>query len=243
MKCKLCIEDGVLVKKSHIIPDFMYRDLFDDKHRLFEAKVNDGELKTKIAQTGSYESNLLCKKCENERLGKLERYASMLLYGGTPTIIRNEINVHGMKSSHCKEINYPYFRLFLLSIVWRASISKLQIFHDVNLGPHEDVIRKMILNKDPGNYKKYPCIMITYINQKKLPHQLVGQPILSREGGTYTYFFLIGGVLYIYFISQHNIPDWVYECVLNSDGEMRIVHMLPKMASKTINGFIGMDIF
>jgi len=243
MKCKLCLENGVPAKKSHIIPDFMYRDLFDNKHRIFEANVKDGELKTKIAQTGSYESNLLCEKCENERLGKLERYASMLLYGGTPTIIRNEINVHGMKSSHCKEINYPYFRLFLLSIIWRASISKLQIFSNVNLGPHEDVIREMILNKDPGNYKKYPCIMITYINQKKLPHQLIGEPILSRKGGTYTYFFLIGGVLYIYFISQHNIPDWVFECVLNSDGEMRIVHMLPKMASKTINGFIGMDIF
>ena len=52
MKCKLCLEDCVLVK-SHIIPDFMYRDLFDDKHRIFEAKVNDGELKTKIAQTVS----------------------------------------------------------------------------------------------------------------------------------------------------------------------------------------------
>lgn len=221
----------------------MYRDLFDDKHRLFEANVNYGELKTRIAQTGSHEPNLLCKKCENERLGKLERYASMLLYGGTPIVMRNEINLHGMKSTHCKEINYSHFRLFLLSIIWRASISKRPIFQDVKLGPHENVIREMIINEDPGDYKKYPCIMITYINVKKLPHQLIGQPILSREGGTYTYFLLIGGVLYIYFISQHNIPAWVYECVLNSNGEMRIVHMLPKMASKTINGFIGMDLF
>ena len=243
MKCKLCLENGVLVKKSHIIPDFMYRDLFDNRHRIFEASINDGNLKTKIAQTGSYESNILCKKCENERLGKLERYASMLLYGGTPTIIKNEINIHGMKSSHCKEIHYSNFRLFLLSIIWRASISKLPNFRDVDLGPHEDVIREMILNEDPGNPKMYPCIMITYLNYKKLPHQLIGQPILSREGGAYTYFFLIGGVLYIYLISQHNIPAWVYECALNSEGEMRIVHMLPKMASKTINNFIGMDIF
>lgn len=221
----------------------MYRDLFDDKHRIFEAGINDGTIKTKITQSGIYEPNILCKKCENERLGKLERYATMLLYGGTPTIIRNEINIHGMKSSLCKEIHYSSFRLFLLSIIWRASISKLPVFKNVNLGPHENSIREMILYEDPGDPKVYPCLMITYLNQKKIPHQLIGQPILSREGGTYTYFFLIGGVIYIYFISHHNIPSWIYECVLNSEGEMRIVHMLPKMASKTINSFIGQDIF
>ena len=243
MECKLCLENGVLVRKSHIIPDFMYRDLFDNKHRLFEASLKDGALKSKIVQTGSYEPEILCEKCENERLGKLERYASMLLYGATPAVIRNEMNIHGMKSSHCREIDYSTFRLFLLSIIWRASVSKLPNFHDVNLGPHENVIRQMILNEDPGNPKIYPCLMITYLNYKNFPHQLIGQPILSKEGGAYTYFFLIGGVLYIYFISQHNIPAWIYECTLNSAGEMRIVHMLPKMAAKTINSFIGTDIF
>ena len=47
MECKLCLENGVLVRKSHIIPDFMYRDLFDNKHRLFEASLKDGALKNR----------------------------------------------------------------------------------------------------------------------------------------------------------------------------------------------------
>lgn len=73
MKCKLCPENTDLVKKSHILPDFVYRNVFDDKHRMFEIRLNDGTVKTKIGQSGSYESNILCKRCENDRLGKLER--------------------------------------------------------------------------------------------------------------------------------------------------------------------------
>jgi hypothetical protein len=36
MLCKLCLKDKKLVRQSHIIPDFMYKDIFDEKHRLFE---------------------------------------------------------------------------------------------------------------------------------------------------------------------------------------------------------------
>ncbi len=243
MKCKLCQENVDLVRKSHIIPDFMYKELFDDKHRFFEAKIDDDAIKKRIHQSGIHEPNILCKKCENERLGNLERYASMFFYKRPPEFFRNEINRHGMKYTLCKEIHYSNFRLFLLSIIWRASISKLPNFNDVNLGPHENSIREMILYEDPGDPKVYPCLMVSYLNQKEIPHQIIGQFILSKKGGAYTYFILIGGILYIYFISHHNIPSWIYECVLNTECEMKIVHMFSKMASNTINTFIGMDIF
>lgn len=32
--CKLCLEEKILLKKSHIIPEFMYKDLYDENHKL-----------------------------------------------------------------------------------------------------------------------------------------------------------------------------------------------------------------
>jgi hypothetical protein len=46
MKCKLCGNNKKLLKKSHIVPDFMYQNLFDEKHRIFEVLLKqDSQLK------------------------------------------------------------------------------------------------------------------------------------------------------------------------------------------------------
>ncbi|GEM_PF-2942036 len=34
MICKLCLKDKPLIKKSHIIPDFMYREIYDEDNRI-----------------------------------------------------------------------------------------------------------------------------------------------------------------------------------------------------------------
>ncbi len=243
MICSLCLKEKELVKKSHIIPDFMYKDLFDDKHRLYEASVKDREIKSKTIQSGGYEGDILCSECDNKVLGQLERYASMILYGDVSKVIQTQVNEHGITCTFCKEIDYTKFKLFLLSLLWRASISKLKMFKNVSLGPHEGIIRNMILNGNPGTPKKYPCLMITYLNNSKFPNQLIGQPALGRKDGSYTYYFLVGGILYIFFVSSHKIPTWIEPCVINSDGELRVVHMSNKIAEKTINSFLGVEIY
>ena len=235
--------DNKLIRNSHIIPDFMYKGLFDNKHRLHEVDVTTGQsLTSKLKQTGAKEENILCNHCDNEILGKLERYASMVLYGGIPKTMITETDSNGMTYTHCKELDYSKFKIFLLSLLWRASISSLPIFENIKLGPHDDIIRKMILSNTPDVPAKYPCVMITYLNLKEMPHQLIGQPSLSREGGGYKYLFLIGGVLYIFYVSHHNIPSWVHECAINLDGEFRIIHMSQRLAKATINNFLRMDL-
>lgn len=243
MTCKLCLKDNKLIRNSHIIPDFMYKGLFDDNHRLHEVDITTGQsLTSKLKQTGAKEENILCNHCDNEILGKLERYASMVLYGGTPTTIITETDSNSITYTRCKELDYSKFKIFLLSLLWRASISSLPIFEKIKLGPHEDIIRKMILNNTPDVPAKYPCVMITYLNLKEMPYQIIGQPNLSREGGGYKYLFLIGGVLYIFYVSHHNIPSWVKEYSINLDGELRINHMSQKLAKATINNFVRMDL-
>ncbi|MCX5717390.1 MAG: hypothetical protein NTW44_03595 [Nitrospirae bacterium] len=244
MSCKLCLKDKKLVRQSHIIPAFMYKDIFDEKHRLFEVTVTKDKdiIKDRLRQTGANEGQILCQSCDNEVLGKLERYASLVLFGGVPIKLQNITDVKGMKYTLCEEIDYAKFKLFILSLLWRASISKLPDYNNVNLGPHEDKIRQMILNSNSGGPIKYPCVMASYRNLKEAPHQFIGSPGLVKDGDGFRYLFLIGGVLYIFYVSHHNIPDWADECAINSNGELKLLHLTKKGASAVFKNFIGVDL-
>jgi len=39
--CKLCVETKPLLKQSHIIPQFMFKGLFDDTHRTVYDDMRD----------------------------------------------------------------------------------------------------------------------------------------------------------------------------------------------------------
>ena len=244
MQCRLCLKNKTLLKKSHIIPDFMYKELFDDIHRLHEVRVTEaGQLKDRIKQTGAYEGNILCFECDNERIGSVENYARKVLYGGTAISVVNERNQHGMTSTLCKEMDYSKFKLFLLSVIWRSSISSLPMFKALDLGDHEDRIRRMVLESFPGESTEYACLLMTYVHQKQVPHQIIIEPSTIFENGGFTCFLMIAGVLYIYFIGPQNIEPWAIDCIINKNGDMRVLHLPPHLARKALNKLMGVNMF
>ncbi len=242
-KCKLCFGEKELCKQSHIIPNFMYKGIFDDKNRLLLVGSEKGILTERgYRQTGEFDNQILRHSCDNVTLGKLDRYASLILYDGYPKIFENRKDNNGMEYTFCGEIDYTKFKLFLLSIVWRASVSKRPLFKEVQLGPHEDRIRQMIINGDPGEQFSYPCLIMTYLHLKDFPSDLVGQPSRTRFGGGYIYKFLIGGMIYIFFISNHIIlliPPEIRNCVINLEGELKIIHSSPALSRRILGSMIG----
>ncbi len=67
-------------------------------------------------QIVEFDSHLLDYSCDNETLGKLERYASLMLHDGYPKILENPERTDGIKYTYCAGIEYSQFQLFLLSI-------------------------------------------------------------------------------------------------------------------------------
>ena len=68
--CNLCKSDTQLLNKSHIIPDFYYREceLYDQKHQLKMMKIDEktGKLiQLKKQNTGIYDKQILCSTCDN----------------------------------------------------------------------------------------------------------------------------------------------------------------------------------
>lgn len=122
--CKLCKNETKLLKKSHLIPDFMYKNIYDEEHKLMyiSSSKEEGDKKgIGFQYTGEYEKYILCKKCDNEILGKLESYAAFVLNGGrcskeSAPIYQNIRLPNGSEFALLQNLLYDKFKLFLSSL-------------------------------------------------------------------------------------------------------------------------------
>lgn len=134
--CKLCLDYKELME-SHSIPRSYFKRL----------KKNDPQLM--VVQKGSKPKRenldpkepLLCFECEQFISQEYESYGTRLL--------RNHRNIR-KNSDHIiiNAFDYKRFYLFLLSILWRASISKSVHYSTVNGVPElDDLMRHCIKQK------------------------------------------------------------------------------------------------
>lgn len=240
--CKLCNEEKKLCEKSHIIPNFLYKDLKKEEDHFFlvQSKNNQYEKKGKL-QTGEFDKHILCEKCENEVLSRYEKYGASVLKGGVELKIGNK-RVNGVSFLEIGDIDYTSFKLFILSILWKSSISKRKLFEEINLGPYEKIIGEMILNGKPGESSKFPFLIFTYLNHKDIPADLITQPRRSKFNGGTTYNFLVGGMSYTIFISKHIIPDFVYETTIKEDNTLKIIYSDKRAMNTIFKAMTGLDI-
>jgi len=185
-----------------------------EKHNFVQLS---GPHKVRKWQKG-FKEKLLCRSCENI-LNKWETYAAQVLFGGT------EIGVEKLKDAILfQDIDYSIFKLFQLSIIWRAGVSGLQQFSNVNLGPHEEKLRCMIEKNDPSAPADYGCLVIltpTYFN---LTSQMMMLAQETRFDGQRCYIFLMAGFTWVFFISSHTrqLP-YTTKMFLSIDGVLPVI--------------------
>ncbi len=234
--CRLCERQKQLIK-AHIIPDFFYRRArgSSDKLRTFDAvKSYKGVENIRCAVTGVYDRNILCRECDNYISQNFEDYASKLLFGGLPIAIGEKSQLikdnNGVLFSQISNVHYVKFKLFLLSILWRASISTQKFFEAVQLGPHENVIRRMLIKQDAKSVGDYPMLILNYqlASRGKEVTELIGQPLRKRIENRIAYSFLLFGNVVAYLVSQeHNTPSssLFMKSTINAEGEMKWIHV------------------
>ena len=214
MQCHLCLKDKVL-QNSHIIPEFFYKPVYDGIHRLHVWSSGPDKI-NKYWQKGIREK-LLCITCE-QFLSPLEDYVKRVFYGGVEVEIKHERYGEALRN-----IDYQKFKLFQLSLLWRSSISSKKFFSEVKLGPHENRIREMLITKNPGEVHEYGCIMMCLLIDGNRPlDQMIMQPDSLRIDGHRCFRFLLGGCLWIFFVSKHSKNFRHKELFLSKKGELTI---------------------
>lgn len=191
--CKLCNGNKKLIK-SHIIPEFCYKPLYDESHR-FPGCSDAPNGNIDMRQKGIYEK-MLCEDCE-KILSKYESYVRNFLYGKNG-IIKN-------KDTYIL-VDYQKFKMFALSILWRAGIANEKSFQHVQLGKsHEEKLQKMILSGEPGKYYEYGFFLSYNIDDdEKIIDNLINNPDWKRiRNGHNLYRFLFSGIWWMFFVSNH----------------------------------------
>ena len=210
MSCRLCANSNELCR-SHIIPEFLYQPLYDEKHRF--SIVTKGTERTRYAQLGLSEK-LLCRNCE-QRFGGNEKYAAGVIsgkFGHRAEVCGNYMIINN--------IDYTRFKLFQLSILWRASVSTIEFFKLVSLGPREEKLRRMLLSDDPGDPDTFGCSVTFMHDRGEDMYDTFFNPEPMRWAGRRMHKLYFAGAAWVYHCDQRPPVPHLQKLFLQRNGRL-----------------------
>jgi hypothetical protein len=175
--------------KSHIIPRRFFELIRGSGN--YSVLVNaDKPLKEAgtFLQAGPYDDSMLCQDCER-KFSDFDNYGWQIL--GEP-LLNEGVYDNGVLYAYKIACDTDKVRRFLLSVLWRASVSSLACYSRVNLGSRGDTIKSRIFDPTPLTGNEFP------ITAMRLPMEALGkykdmlfQPLRERIYG------LISHILYL----------------------------------------------
>jgi len=145
MICKLCSEQSLLVKVSHVIPQWMYGLLPNCARNFKIVSPVEGEYK-KRSQSGFYDS-FVCKNCE-DRFGLWDDSAAKVLRT-RPVVTEDGIDFG--------QYEYGLLARFYLSVLWRMHASD-GLMVSIDLGEDAEPLRQDLRNRDDSILNRYEII-------------------------------------------------------------------------------------
>ncbi len=250
--CKLCDKEKKLLKKSHIISDFFYRqgNLYDGHHKLNRISVLNffkGVFKFSRQSSGEYDKNILCKECDGVVIKQYEDYTRKALYGGSLADsenpkFKNIKQEGGVGFTSICDLNYNKFKLCILSILWRAHHSKREFFKDISLTDiQEKQIKQYIKTGKCSSDNEWSIICFTYLNDKKISKDLIVQPNKVKNSNYILFTFLINGYFFLIYDSDKEIPEPIKDCRIKSDNTMKVIHVPKGKGWDFIKLFCGIN--
>ena len=216
----------------------MYTGLFDKNNKVVETNLFNFK-EAKYRPTGIYDKNILCKSCDTKTIGGLESYAAKILYDKKDLVWTVHEDEHIINLMF-KGVDYAKFKLFLISILWRASISKQKIFEEVNLGvKYEEMARQMIHENNPGKRYDFPTCIIGLKSDENLVKQAIVAPRRTKADGNTAYTFYINELFYWFNISEYNMQDVFRRIPIDENNEMTIGVLKGKVADDFLDSFLG----
>jgi len=230
LTCPLCNEEvEEFHKRSHILPEWMYTEIYDKKHKALE--VSKIKKKATKRQKGYY-GQFICRKCENTSQ-KYDHYASLILTNRSPNNPENqsisrkhfEYQNDGEKKEYeeWKNIDFIKFQRFVFACILRTQLAgqmrgiKLNEKHFKNL--------LTLYQSDTMDDLAYPIVVIKNPDNDKFRNQVI-IPYIKKQQGHHIIEFAGTGFIFNIYVSSHNKPDYVNALRLKSAGSMLLIVIL-----------------
>jgi hypothetical protein len=212
MICALCKKRTEL-KESHILSKFFYKPLKTTDGKI-DALTDDSSRKIRVLQDGIKEY-LLCSACESKR-SKWETYFSNKWHRGELFGKSNPYKIEGL--------DYSKFKLFLMSLLFMASISNDPLFADIKLSPTRiEKLRQMVNAMDAGEVDEYGCSIRLLEDDDVDPKMLIGKAETLDVNGVPVHRFLFGGFSLAFIDSEGiNIGEDVKSTYIKKSGSVLI---------------------
>lgn len=156
--CQLCGKPASQFAKAHpgIGRAFFHDFRRGEPNSVFFNVTGGGKLARRI-QAGIWDGGILCLDCE-AKFSRLDAYGWQIL--GKPDVSQpyfdDDFHVVGFRI----ECDTDKLRRFILSSLWRASVSKIDGFRQLYLGIHERPIIERLFDKSPLRPDEYPTSVI-----------------------------------------------------------------------------------
>jgi hypothetical protein len=233
--CKLCLEYKPLIGKSHIYPQFLYQGVFDETNRtVFQHLEKDSH---KFYQTGFYDKHILCEHCDNVILGSLERYASSVFYHANSsdslriTETREQLDLAIM---HVQNIDYKKFKLFVLSLLWKAHVSSNAFFKEVDVSQIEPELRSMIFNNNLAEDNNYQLSITRIDRPNGKAIDIIPNPQVNLDQKLKVAIFIIGGFIYSIELEKDSGFAFFPKFSLKPSNEI----LIPRLSHGTARAFL-----
>ncbi len=167
---------------------------------------------------GDYEQYIFCTDCES-KFSVLDDYFAKTMNGQ----LNDKIDAHRMSQDFIQYYGFDYkkFKLSLLSLFVRASLSTRVPFKLKFSEEHERNISDMIVEDRPGSPLEYPLRFILY----NRPHAQIASNLIYPYGKNGEYCFLFSnqdtlGIIFIMNTEVDDIKDIISNYVLLEQGSI-----------------------
>lgn len=220
--CRICAATTGFIK-THIIPEAFFRELRECQVAPLLVAGVKGELPKK-SPIGVYDSELLCANCES-KFGRWDDYGIERLLTRFDNYF-NPLVADGRVFAHeAIEIDKLEILDFLVSILWRASVSNHPFYKTVNLGPHEhSVLTDMLIGKEHSP-DSFDAVLSRWSDDddQTLPTNALMNPHRERWGEVNAYRLYLGKIVAYVRVDQRPFVEPFANFSLRTLGPCRVI--------------------
>lgn len=161
MICNFCKKEKILCK-AHLVPESFFRFMYPDGKVEGDSllMLKEGAKYPKRRRIGFYDDNILCKECDSFIGKTYDEYGKFVFLDKEPVPVRG---VDSPQALVFENVDPVKLKLFILSILWRYSISNMEEIKFLRL-PEKFVekLHAMIKNKDPGTIHDFSVVVCRF---------------------------------------------------------------------------------
>ena len=214
MLCRFCRINPPSLN-AHIIPQSFFVEHADKRYP--SQQITDLEnVFPKSRPIGVYDSGILCEACERE-FSTADDYGYRFFHPSVDYSLCTD--GQGTCAYRIEKVDYDKLKRFLLSVLWRASVSTQEFYAGVDLGPYEEKIRKLLQNGEVGPPDDYSI----YIERFDYPSSLIPIlcPTLVRDDVN-MYMFVLNGYLVHIKVDNRLLPSELRGLMLCPNAPLQI---------------------